>query len=165
MLVDKFLQDISITGSSGGIVGKYESFLAMREISVSDRHLAMMLEAGVLQAFPLVGVERFKERHLSMNPSLFEGKSIVEHIHEVIAAIAVNVALMPGHKHILAADDEAMGMLRKMATWTNQKRVRHDAKLAVFELNPAARKHSAASAATTTPSKVTNVSCAGAPGP
>lgn len=131
---------LSMAHGKGMVTTKYEIISAVREVSISDRHLAMMLDAGILEAFPLVGVAGFSEWIVGLYPSPIDGKTMDVISWEAVAAIGLNIALMASHTHVLRADDAAMETLKAMAAWPNEphlKQIVKDAKLAMFELDAA----------------------------
>ena len=137
-VVNLIVDILSMDSEKGGVTNKYEILATARELSVSDRHLAMMLDAGILKAFPLVGTSGFAEWMVKLYPEPIDGKQFEIIMWEVIASIGLSIALMSDSKHILKADEAAMAMLKTMAAWPNEprfKQVVKDAKLAMFELN------------------------------
>ena len=73
-VVNLIVDILSMDSLKSGVTSKYEIMVTARELSVSDRHLAMMLDAGILKAFPLVGASGFGEWMIMMYPEPIDGK-------------------------------------------------------------------------------------------
>ena len=86
-VVNLIVNTLSMDQAKGGVTSKYEILATANEISVSDRHLAMMLDAGILKAFPLVGAKGFAGWIVDLYPKPIEGKLMDVISWEVIASI------------------------------------------------------------------------------
>lgn len=116
-----------------------EFLAAAQEIIISDRHLKMMLDAGILKAFALIAEDGFDEWMLTVVPGKpVDGKYFNAKAWETVALIGLNAALMPEGKAMLQNDDVAMRCLRMLAGFKDRAdlhQAQKDAKLALFELS------------------------------
>ena len=113
-------------------------FNAIYSMSISDRHLELMLKAGVLRLFPLVAT--YASDYSLTDKSRYPMFQVTEFAWKCVAAIGLNISLMPSGRSTLKADTAAMDVLRKMAGIKPGgsallEQARKDAKLALFELS------------------------------
>lgn len=92
-VVTHLLVVINTQRKSGQLTHLYELVTAVREITVSGRHLKMMVEAGILKAFAIVAGEDFKKILAFFGTAITAGKTMEVHAWEMVAFVGLHTAL------------------------------------------------------------------------
>ena len=133
-IVRELKKVLTIKGNNASVTHTYDVLAACREIAVSDRHLRMMLDSGILEIFPLGVDPAFGEPWKEP----IRGKMMGAHAAETVAAIALNAALMPEGNAILKANAAAVQALQALVDMGGVLHLKHaqkDARLTLFEVS------------------------------
>ena len=104
---------LSMKSSDKAATYAAEGVAAANEISVSDRHLMMLLEADVLDVFPLLSDPDLHDYYATTwKVPVFNGKMMDVHVVETVVGIALHAALLPEGQLVLKANSAAIETLR-----------------------------------------------------